>query len=321
MTEPVLAVENLTKTYRESGWRYRNHVTYALDNISFQLNPGQTLAIVGESGSGKSSLARQLVGSDQTTSGKVLIDGEDVYQLSASERKKKFKKVRMVFQNPYSSLNPHSRIGSTLEEPLKINTSMNSRQRKEAVHNALQRVGLRSEHASRFPHMFSGGQQQRIAIARALILEPEVIVADEPLSALDVSVQAQILNLLMNLQEELQLSYVFISHDLGVVEHISDQVFVMYRGQLMEYGEVDQIFDQSMHPYTRRLLSSTPTYRHTVEYLNKVNSPEFKKLARKSNGCPFASRCPYAEQKCLDQMPKTRNISGQRVTCHWPLQD
>ncbi len=321
MSDLVLAVENLSKTYKLSSWRFKKPTIKALDNISFQLKRGQTLAIVGESGSGKSSLARLLVGSDVPTAGKVFIDDQDVYSLSRNEQKKHLKKIRMVFQNPFSSLNPHSRIGATLEEPLRINTRLNSHDRKVIVNQALKRVGLREEHANRFPHMFSGGQQQRIAIARALILKPDVIVADEPLSALDVSVQAQILNLLMDLQEELKLSYVFISHDLGVVEHISDQVLVMYRGKLMEYGEVDQIFDASKHPYTRKLLSSTPSYRHTVNFKSAKIDPAFKQLASQSQGCPFASRCPYAAEKCLDEMPKTRYLKGQRVTCHWPLED
>ncbi|WP_144391387.1 ABC transporter ATP-binding protein [Pleionea sediminis] len=321
MTDLVLSVENISKTYKYSSLGFRQQNIFALDNISFKLRRGQTLAIVGESGSGKSTLARLLVGCDNPTTGKIFIEEQDVFELSKSDQKKQFKKIRMVFQNPYSSLNPHARIGTTLEEPLKINTNLSSHDRKLAVKHALKRVGLREEHASRFPHMFSGGQQQRIAIARALILNPDVIVADEPLSALDVSVQAQILNLLMDLQEELKISYVFISHDLGVVEHISDQVLVMYRGKLMEYGEVDQIFDHSKHPYTRKLLSSTPSYRHTVNYKFKKIDPEFKKLANLKSGCVFASRCSYAEEKCIDEVPKTRFLKGHRVTCHWPRED
>ncbi len=314
----VLAAENLRKVFQVHQWRKGKEIK-AIDGITFELQQGKTLAIVGESGSGKSSLARQLVGIETPTSGKILIDGEDIYQLSRHEQRNHFKKVRMVFQNPYSSLNPHSRIGKTLEEPLKINTQFDSTKRKRLVEEALQKVGLRAEHTNRFPHMFSGGQQQRIAIARAIILQPKVIVADEPLSALDVSVQAQILNLMMDLQEDLQLSYVFISHDLGVVEHIADQVMVMYRGQLMEYGEVDQIFDSPKHPYTRTLLTSTPSYRHTVSIKKRRLSQEFRKKANASNGCVFASRCPYAEEQCIEQQPKTRNLHGQRVTCHWPL--
>ncbi|WMS88572.1 ABC transporter ATP-binding protein [Pleionea litopenaei] len=319
MKAPVLSVENLTKNYRLSDWRTPNKVLRAIDNITFQLYQGQTLAIVGESGSGKSSLARQLVGIEAPSEGRILINNQDISTLHSQERKRTLQKVRMVFQNPQSSLNPHSRVGSTLEEPLKINTNLESKQRKDLVIEVLKKVGLRPEHTSRFPHMFSGGQQQRIAIARALILDPEVIVADEPLSALDVSVQAQILNLLMKLQEELELSYVFISHDLGVVEHISDQVMVMYRGQMMEYGEVDQIFDSPMHPYTRKLLSSTPTYRHTVSFLKKTHSRDFKLKANSADGCSFAARCPYAKEECIESKPKTRNIAGQLVTCHWPL--
>jgi dipeptide transport system ATP-binding protein len=316
----VLATENLRKYFHLRHWRNTKTIK-AVDDISFQLQQGKTLAIVGETGSGKSSLARLLVGIEKPTSGRVLIEGEDVYQLSSAEQQQKFKKIRMIFQNPSSSLNPHSRIGKTLEEPLKINTDFDSAKRRQIVNETLQKVGLRAEHASRFPHMFSGGQQQRIAIARALILQPKVIVADEPLSALDVSVQAQIINLMMDLQEELQLSYIFISHDLGVVEHIADQVLVMYRGQLMEYGEVDQIFDSPKHPYTRTLLASTPTYRHTVKITFEASNQQLRKQAKNAvSGCVFAARCPYVQQTCLEQQPKTHNLKKQLVTCHWPLE-
>ncbi|NVJ59639.1 MAG: dipeptide ABC transporter ATP-binding protein [Gammaproteobacteria bacterium] len=319
MHSPALRVDHLCKNYSLSGWRNRKKVIAAIDDISFQLFPGQTLSVVGESGSGKSSLARQLVGIEQPTSGKIFINEKNLSEESKKEQAILFRQIRMVFQNPFSSLNPHSRIGRTLEEPLKINTSLSSKERKDIVNQTLQQVGLRPEHTNRFPHMFSGGQQQRIAIARALILEPKVIVADEPLSALDVSVQAQILNLLMALQENLGVSYVFISHDLGVVEHISDQVLVMYRGQVMEYGDIEQIFDAPKHPYTRKLLSSTPTYRHTVKVSKVTPSAEFKQRAKSANGCVFASRCPYAQQKCLDEQPEQHNFDGQKVKCHWPL--
>ncbi|NVJ50058.1 MAG: dipeptide ABC transporter ATP-binding protein [Gammaproteobacteria bacterium] len=320
MRAPVLAVEELTKIYRLTDWRAAKKEIRATDGITFQLYRGQTLSIVGESGSGKSSLAKQLVGIEPPTSGRILINNQDLAKVARKERRKAFQKIRMVFQNPHSSLNPHARIGATLEEPLKINSKLDSKQRRELVAEVLKKVGLRAEHTQRFPHMFSGGQQQRIAIARALILDPEVIVADEPLSALDVSVQAQILNLLMRLQEELELSYVFISHDLGVVEHISDQVLVMYRGQMMEYGEVDQIFDAPKHPYTRKLLSSTPSYRNTVKILKKTHTREFKDKAAVSSGCPFAARCPYAKQQCIESRPEVHNIDGQLVSCHWPLE-
>ncbi|MEE4244245.1 MAG: dipeptide ABC transporter ATP-binding protein [Kangiellaceae bacterium] len=319
MSKSTLEVKSLTKYFPLRGWKNRGKHVKAVDDISFSLERGKTLSIVGETGSGKSSLANQLVGADTPTSGQVFIHDQNVYQLAKSEQRDYFKKIRMVFQNPYSSLNPAARIETILEEPLKINTNMNAAERSAAIANALQRVGLRENHKYRFPHMFSGGQRQRIAIARALMLQPEVIVADEPLSALDVSVQAQILNLFMDLQEQLELSYVFISHDLGVVEHISDYVLVMYRGQLMEYGEVDQIFDAPKHPYTHKLLASTPTYRHLIDLKPDQVTAEFKKQAKHSDGCVFASRCPYATQHCLEQQPSIKEFAGQTVKCHAPL--
>ncbi|MCO7225452.1 dipeptide ABC transporter ATP-binding protein [Pleionea sp. CnH1-48] len=316
----ILRVQNISRKYRLNNWMFgRNNTIDAIDNISFELQQGKTLAIVGESGSGKSTLARQLVGIERPSSGQVFIDERPVYELTEAKRKTLFLQVRMIFQNPFASLNPRLRIGSILEEPLIINTSLNANQRRDKVESVLQKVGLRAEHARRFPHMFSGGQRQRIAIARALILEPKVIVADEPLSALDVSVQAQILNLLLALQEEFQISYVFISHDLGVVEHIADQVLVMYRGQVMEYGDVEQIFDTPKHPYTQTLFASTPIFRDRVTIQTVRGYTSRSATAIQANGCPFAKRCPCATEQCTTETPKTRNISGQLITCHSPL--
>ncbi len=314
----ALEVKNLSKNYRLLG--LKNRVINALDNLSFKLEKGKTLAIVGESGSGKSTLAKQLVGIDEPTSGSILIDEIDISSVSGKARKQLHRKVRMVFQNPASSLNPNARIDQILTESLRINTNLDANQRNEKLQRILKQVGLQGEHYKKFPHMFSGGQQQRIAIARALMLDPSVIVADEPLSALDVSVQAQILNLIMDLQENINLSIVFISHDLGVVEHIADHVLVMYRGQLMEYGSVAQIFDSPKHPYTRKLLASTPSYRNRCKESMEVVNLELSKRAKKSNGCVFAHRCHYAQERCVESQPVIIHQDEHQIRCFTPVE-
>ncbi len=318
----VIKAENLCKNYKTHSHLFHTETVNAIQNISFELEQGSTLAIVGESGSGKTTLAKQLVGIEQPTSGQLFINGKNIYTLSSKERLDLLRKVRLIFQSPLSSLNPRSRIGKILEEPLIINTQLSSKERKRLIEKTLLRVGLKSEHSKRFPHMFSGGQQQRIAIARALILNPSVIVADEPLSALDVSVQAQILNLILELQEEQKISYIFISHDLGVVEHLSDQILVMYHGRMMEYGDVEQIFDAPKHPYTQTLLASTPIYRDNTRLNpNIVIEAQHKHIYKSTShdGCPFSARCSEKTERCLQQFPKTKHIASRLVTCHTPL--
>ncbi|HEY8578000.1 MAG TPA: dipeptide ABC transporter ATP-binding protein [Devosia sp.] len=258
MSTPVLEVRNLKRDYVSGGGLFRPaKVVHAVKGVNFKLEKGKTLAVVGESGCGKSTLARMITLIDQQTSGEILIDGEKVDK-SQGVTKAMRQKVQIVFQNPYGSLNPRQKIGDVLAEPLLLNTDMSAAERREKAMQMLVKVGLGPEHYNRYPHMFSGGQRQRIAIARALMLNPSFLVLDEPVSALDLSVQAQILNLLKDLQDEFQLTYVFISHDLSVVRYIADEVMVMYFGDVVEHGTRDAVFSHPQHEYTRTLFAATP---------------------------------------------------------------
>jgi len=258
MSEIVLETRHITRDYHVSGGLFRpEKVIRAVKDANFKLERGKTLAIVGESGSGKSTLARILTLIDPATSGELLIEGQPVDIAKGLSREMR-RKVQIIFQNPYGSLNPRQKIGDVLAEPLLINTSMPAAERREKAMQMLLRVGLGPEHFNRYPHMFSGGQRQRIAIARALMLNPKLLVLDEPVSALDLSVQAQILNLLADLQDEFGLTYVFISHDLSVVRYIADEVMVMYLGEVVEYGTRDAVFDNPQHSYTKTLFAATP---------------------------------------------------------------
>ena len=255
---PVLEARNLVRDYHVGGSLFGGGRTvHAVRNISFSLEKGKTLAIVGESGSGKSTLARILTLIDRQTTGELLMDGQPVDIANGVTRELR-RKVQIVFQNPYGSLNPRQKIGDVLMEPLLLNTDMPAPERRDLALEMLQKVGLMPEHFNRYPHMFSGGQRQRIAIARAIILRPSLLVLDEPVSALDLSVQAQILNLLADLQDEFWLTYVFISHDLSVVKYIADDVMVMYLGEAVEFGTRDKVFASPEHPYTRALFAATP---------------------------------------------------------------
>jgi dipeptide transport system ATP-binding protein len=258
MTTPVLEVRNLKRDYVTAGGLFRPaKVVHAVKGVNFKLQKGKTLAVVGESGCGKSTLARMITLIDQQTSGEILIDGETVDASHGVTRKMR-QKVQIVFQNPYGSLNPRQKIGEVLAEPLLLNTDMSNDERRHKAMQMLLKVGLGPEHFNRYPHMFSGGQRQRIAIARALMLNPSFLVLDEPVSALDLSVQAQILNLLKDLQDEFGLTYVFISHDLSVVRYIADEVMVMYFGDVVEHGTRDEVFGNPQHDYTRTLFAATP---------------------------------------------------------------
>ncbi|GGF35908.1 ABC transporter ATP-binding protein [Youhaiella tibetensis] len=258
MSEIVLETRHVTRDYHVSGGLFRpEKVIHAVKDANFKLEKGKTLAIVGESGSGKSTLARILTLIDPATSGELLIEGQPV-DITKGLSKEMRRKVQIIFQNPYGSLNPRQKIGDVLAEPLLINTSMPAAERREKAMQMLLKVGLGPEHFNRYPHMFSGGQRQRIAIARSLMLNPKLLVLDEPVSALDLSVQAQILNLLADLQDEFGLTYVFISHDLSVVRYIADEVMVMYLGEVVEYGTRDAVFDNPQHSYTKTLFAATP---------------------------------------------------------------
>jgi len=314
---PVMEADNLTRHYQVSRGLFRQPaVVRALDGVSFTLQPRRTLAVVGESGCGKSTLARQLTLIEEPTSGVLKLDGRDVAHASSAERREARRRVQIVFQNPYASLNPRKKIGAILGEPLKINTTLSASEREEKVRAAMARVGLRPEHYNRYPHMFSGGQRQRIAIARALMLDPAVVVADEPVSALDVSIQAQVLNLMMDLQEELGMAYVFIAHDLSVVRHISDEVLVMYLGKPAEQGPKEVIFQRPLHPYTRALLGSMPRLEPGERAARAPLSGEIPSPLNPPPGCVFHTRCPFATPVCSGERPVMREVMGRRVACH-----
>ena len=313
----VLTARDLTRHYEVSRGLFKGHaLVRALNGVSFELEAGKTLAVVGESGCGKSTLARALTLIEEPSSGSLKIAGHEVAGANKAERKQLRKDVQMVFQSPYASLNPRQKIGDQLAEPLLINTSLSAAERREKVQAMMKQVGLRPEHYQRYPHMFSGGQRQRIALARAMMLQPKVLVADEPTSALDVSIQAQVLNLFMDLQQEFNTAYVFISHNLAVVQHVADDVMVMYLGRAVETGPKTTIYAQPLHPYTKALLSASPsihaserrkTIRIQGELPNPLNPP---------SGCAFHKRCPHAQEQCREQVPELRPLQGRMVACH-----
>ena len=276
MSEIVLEARNIVRDYHTGGGLFSKAKTvHAVKDVSFSVEKGKTLAIVGESGCGKSTLARILTLIDPQTSGELLIDGHPVNIATDGLTREMRQRVQIVFQNPYGSLNPRQKIGDVLAEPLLLNTNMTAQERQEKAMQMLLKVGLGREHFNRYPHMFSGGQRQRIAIARALMLSPRLLVLDEPVSALDLSVQAQVLNLLADLQEEFDLTYVFISHDLSVVRYIADEVMVMYYGEVVEYGTRDEVFNHPRHDYTKKLFAATP--RADIESIRERVAARAKK--------------------------------------------
>jgi dipeptide transport system ATP-binding protein len=314
---PLLEATNLQRHYSVSRGAFSKPASlHAVDGASFTLEKGKTLAVVGESGCGKSTLARMITMIEPPTSGELTIAGSRVDGASAQTLRALRPKVQMVFQNPYGSLNPRQKIGTILEEPLAVNTALDKTQRSEKARAMMTAVGLRPEHYDRYPHMFSGGQRQRIAIARALMLEPELVVLDEPVSALDISIQAQVLNLLAELQSEFNLAYLFISHDLTVVRHIADEVMVMYLGKVVEHGPVDAVFSAPLHPYTRALLSATPIADPLAKRNRTALKGEIPSPLNPPTGCPFHPRCPIAVAECASRIPIQREIHNRIVACH-----
>nr|WP_295835051.1 peptide ABC transporter ATP-binding protein [uncultured Azospirillum sp.] len=317
-TSIVLEARNLRKHYAVKRGAFKPLATVkALDGVSFRLQAGKTLAVVGESGCGKSTLARSVTMIEPPSSGELLYDGREVVGRSAAEMKELRRTVQMVFQNPYGSLNPRKTVGSILTEPLVINTDMDKHERRDRAVAMMGKVGLRPDQVDRYPHMFSGGQRQRIAIARALMLNPRVVVADEPVSALDVSIQAQVLNLMMDLQEELNLAYLFISHDLSVVRHIADSLMVMYLGKPVEHGAKDVVFTRPRHPYTRILLAATPRVNPDLRMDRVVPKGELPSPLNPPPGCAFHKRCPFATDRCAAEVPALRPVDERLVACHY----
>ncbi len=313
----VLEADALVRHYAVSlGFGKPRATVRALDGVSFQLAAGTTLAVVGESGCGKSTLARQLTLIEPPTTGRVVLDGVDTAHVDRATAKRLRRTVQMVFQNPFASLNPRKKIGEALEEPLVINTALDRVARTVRAREMMARVGLRPEHHGRYPHMFSGGQRQRVAIARALMLTPKVVVLDEPVSALDVSIQAQVLNLLMDLQDETRVAYVFISHNLAVVELFADEVLVMYLGKVVERAAKTALFARPRHPYTRALLASTPRIDVDARQTRRVLAGELPSPLAPPPGCSFHRRCPHAAPRCSEVVPPLEELGGgHRVAC------
>ncbi|MCH8104788.1 MAG: dipeptide ABC transporter ATP-binding protein [Proteobacteria bacterium] len=310
---------NLKRYYpvKDRGIFAKSSILKALDGASFSLESGKTLAIVGESGCGKSTLARLATMIEKPTEGNIFISGIDPHANNGAEISRLRQDIQMIFQDPYGSLNPRKKIGTIIEEPIVINRKMPAAERRNLAESMLSKVGLRPEHYDRYPHMFSGGQRQRIAIARALVLKPKILIADEPVSALDISIQAQVLNILMDLQEEMNLALVFISHDLSVVRRIADQIMVMYLGKVVEQGDAKMIFDNPSHPYTQALLGATPAVdpklrRERVKLTGELPSP-----LNPPTGCAFHTRCRFVQDKCSTTAPKLEMQFERQVACHF----
>jgi oligopeptide transport system ATP-binding protein len=319
MTEPLLKVENLKKHFPITGGILGRPVSAvkAVDGVSFTVNKGETLGIVGESGCGKSTTGRMLMRLIDPSEGRVTFEDRELTSLSNSEMRKIRREMQMVFQDPFASLNPRHTVEKILEEPLKVHGMGSAKERKERVHELLNIVGLSSYHAKRYPHQFSGGQRQRIGIARALMTKPKLIIADEPVSALDVSIQSQVLNLMQDLQKEFGLTYIFIAHDLGVVRHISDRVGVMYLGKMVELSNSENLYEKPLHPYTQALLSAVPVpdpdfKRETILLQGDIPSP-----SNPPSGCTFHTRCPHATEVCKQKVPEFKEHQpGHYVACH-----
>ena len=316
MSGPVVQANALHRHYNVSAGIFRKpQVLKAVAGLDFELSAGKTLAVVGESGCGKSTLARMVAMIEEPTSGTLTLDGKPVH---ADDWASLRQSVQIVFQDPYGSLNPRQRIGTILQEPLVINRpDMSTAERETAARDMLKRVGLSPEHFDRYPHMFSGGQRQRIAVARALMLNPKVLVLDEPVSALDLSIQSAILNLLMELQEQLQLAYLFISHDLSVVRHVANDVIVMYLGRAVEKGPKDAVFEAPKHPYTKALLSATPSADPNAEKERIKLTGELPSPLAIPDGCPFAPRCWKAQARCRAELPKA-GTENHEAACFFP---
>ncbi|MBO8178619.1 MAG: dipeptide ABC transporter ATP-binding protein [Bacillus sp. (in: Bacteria)] len=319
MTETLLEIKDLKKHFPITGGIFGKTIGHvkAVDGVSFSVKKGETLGIVGESGCGKSTTGRMLMRLIEPTAGEIIFDGKDLMKLSKKDMRATRRDLQMVFQDPFASLNPRHTVEKILEEPLIVHGIGDEKERKKKVRELLEVVGLSSYHAKRYPHQFSGGQRQRIGIARALMTRPKLIIADEPVSALDVSIQSQVLNLMQDLQKEFGLTYIFIAHDLGVVRHISDRVGVMYLGKMVELADSEKLYEKPLHPYTQALLSAVPIpdpehKRETIVLKGDIPSP-----ANPPKGCAFHARCPFKTEKCEEVVPTFKEVEpGHSVACH-----
>jgi peptide/nickel transport system ATP-binding protein len=317
MSQPILEIKNITKEYMS-----KKVCVQAVSDVSFTVVEGETVGIVGESGCGKTTLGRCIVRAVEATKGSVIYKGEDGLEydflnIDKKTMKKIRKEIQMIFQDPYSSLDPRMTVFDIIAEPLKANFKLSKKEIEEKVKDMAAKTGLNTSYLKRYPHAFSGGQRQRIGIARALVLNPRVIVCDEAVSALDVSIQAQIINLLKALQKEMKLTYIFISHDLSVVEHISDRVGVMYLGKVVEYGETEDLFARPLHPYTEALLSAVPVADPEIQKDRIPLKGEIPNPANPPSGCYFHTRCPFKIEKCIQEAPILNEMeAGHYVACH-----
>jgi oligopeptide transport system ATP-binding protein len=321
--EILLSAHNVVKYFPVKGGlfgRVQAHVK-AVDDVSFEIYKGETLGLVGESGCGKSTIAKTLLRIQSATSGTVEFEGRNIYSLSDKEMRSLRKNMQYIFQDPFSSLNPRLSVGQTIARVLKIHGMNNKAERQERVQHLMEMVGLSPYHIRRYPHEFSGGQRQRIGIARALALNPKLVILDEPVSALDVSIQSQIINLLEDLQQQFNLTYLFVSHGLNVVRHISNRVGVMYLGKMVELSDTDTLFERPQHPYTQALLSSNPVADPRQRDVPKmVLEGDVPSPINPPSGCRFRTRCPYAAPKCAEEEPSFMETEpGRFVACHFPL--
>lgn len=318
MPNSILKVEKLKKSFQIAGglFQKRQQVNAVID-VSFEIEEGTTFSLVGESGCGKSTTGRLITRLIEPSSGSIVVDGKEVATAKQSELKHLRQTVQMIFQDPYASLNPRMKVKELVGEPLEIHTKLSKVEREKLVLEMLEVVGLNADHADRYAHEFSGGQRQRLGIARALITKPKIIIADEPVSALDVSIQSQILNLLKRLQQEYKISYLFISHDLSVVEHISHYIGVMYLGTIVEIGKKETIFNDPKHPYTQALIASVPIADPTLRKKKRVLIGDIPNPKNPPSGCTFHTRCPFAADICKQAIPEMKKINEQSVACHF----
>ncbi|WHY87385.1 dipeptide ABC transporter ATP-binding protein [Neobacillus novalis] len=318
MEAPLVEVKNLKKYFPKNKGLFggKKFFVKAVDDVSFTIKKGETLGLVGESGCGKSTTGRMLMRLLDPTEGQILFEGNEISSLNDNQIRDIRKEFQMVFQDPYASLNPRMKVSDIIAEPLIVH-GYPKEKREERVQHLLEVVGLNAYHADRFPHEFSGGQRQRIGIARALAVNPKLIVADEPVSALDVSIQSQILNLLKDLQEEFNLTYLFIAHDLSVVEHISDRVGVMYLGKIVELADKDNLYKEPLHPYTKALLSAVPVPNPRLKRERIILTGDIPSPSNPPSGCTFHTRCPFAMEECKKVVPQLKEISDRHfVSCH-----
>jgi oligopeptide/dipeptide ABC transporter ATP-binding protein len=316
MSNEILNVKNISRIYETGGGGFgRKNKVSALDGVSFNLVQGETLGIVGESGCGKSTLGRIISRLDSPTSGEIIYKGNDIAKKSLSAMRPLRKEIQFIFQDPYASLNPRRQIGAIVEEPMRIH-GISKEERRARAQALLEKVGLDKNAYEKYPHEFSGGQRQRVVIARALTLKPELIIADEPVSALDVSIQAQVLNLFKELQDEMKLTYIFVAHDLGVVRHISDRIAVMYLGKIVELGSVEEIYNNPQHPYTKALLSANPRIDQSAKSTRQILTGDIPSPLNRPSGCSFHTRCPIAVAECSTLEPELRRIGAVDVACN-----